>query len=252
MFFRSAGWEDATQDGPSCMRSTTLQNGWRESTEAPALGTGPLTWPGQRGPSWQTGGPASPPDGAGTAGPALDDASLVEHSKTDVEAFGELYDRYCDRIYRYVFRRLRNHEAAEDVTADIFLKVLRAIDTYRPATAPFSTWLYRIAANAVVDYTRGRRITMSLDVTADAADLGAPVEEQVITRVEAARVWQAVDNLTDAQRTAVTLRFGSDLPIAAIAGQMGRTEGAVKLLLNRGLAAVRSQLAATRVAEDRP
>src|SRR5437763_6077292 len=148
VFFRSAGWEDATQDGPSCMRSTTLQNGWRESTEAPALGTGPLTWPGQRGPSWHTGRPASPPDGAGTAGPALDDASLVEHSKTDVEAFGELYDRYCDRIYRYVFRRLRNHEAAEDVTADIFLKVLRAIDTYRPATAPFSTWLYRIAANA--------------------------------------------------------------------------------------------------------
>ena len=252
MFFRSAGREGTAQDGPSCMRSTTLQNGWRESTEAPALGMGPLTWPGQRGPSWPSGGSASPPDGSGTADAALDDASLVEHSKADAEAFGALYDRYCDRIYRYVFRRLRNHEAAEDVTAEIFVKVLRAIDTYRPATAPFSTWLYRIAANAVVDYTRSRRITMSLDVTADAADLGAPVEEQVITRVEAARVWQAVDNLTDAQRTAVTLRFGSDLPIAAIAGHMGRTEGAVKLLLNRGLAAVRSQLAATRVAEDRP
>ena len=150
-----------------------------------------------------------------------------------------------------VFRRLRNHEAAEDVTADIFLKVLRAIDTYRPATAPFSTWLYRIAANAVVDYTRGRRTTMSLDVTADAADLGPPVEEQAIIRVEAARVWQAVDNLTDAQRTAVTLRFGSDLPIADIAGRMGRTAGAVKLLLNRGLAAIRTQLDAAHVGEER-
>jgi RNA polymerase sigma-70 factor (ECF subfamily) len=180
-----------------------------------------------------------------------DDASLAERSRMDADAFGTLYDRYCDRIYRYVFRRLRDHEAAEDVTAEIFLKVLRAIDTYRRATAPFSTWLYRIAANAVVDYVRGRRITTSLEVTADAADIGVSVEELAITRVEAARVWQAVDNLTDAQRMAVTLRFGSDLPIADIAEQMGRTEGAVKLLLNRGLTAVRTQLQGLHVAEDR-
>src|SRR2546421_2539762 len=176
------------------MRSA-LQNGGRETTEAPTVGMGPVSWRGQS--SWPAGKPGRPPD-SGTPGQVPDDASLAQRSKADAEAFGALYDRYCDRIYRYVFRRLRNHEAAEDVTADIFLKVLRAIDTYRPATAPFSTWLYRIAANAVVDYTRSRRITMSLDVTADAADLGAPVEEQVITRVEAARVWQAVDNLTDA------------------------------------------------------
>jgi RNA polymerase sigma-70 factor, ECF subfamily len=233
------------------MGSSTLQNGWRDPTDAPAVGMGPVMWRGQDSESWPA-DTGRPPDSFGTPDPVLDDASLVERSRVDANAFGALYDRYCDRIYRYVFRRLRNHEAAEDVTAEIFLKVLRAIDTYRSATAPFSTWLYRIAANAVVDHLRGRRITMSLDVTADAADLGAPVDELAITRVEAARVWQAVDNLTDAQRTAVTLRFGSDLPIADIAGQMGRTEGAVKLLLNRGLAAVRTQLAAIHVAEDRP
>jgi RNA polymerase sigma-70 factor (ECF subfamily) len=184
--------------------------------------------------------------------PVPDDASLVEQARVDAHAFGALYDRYCDRIYRYVFRRLRNHEVAEDVTADIFLKALRAIDTYQPAVAPFSTWLYRIAANAVVDHTRGQRSTVSLDVTADAADPGIPVEELAISRAEAARVWQAVDNLTEAQRTAVTLRFGSDLPIADIAGRMGRTVGSVKLLLNRGLAAVRTQLDAAHIAARRP
>ena len=234
------------------MGRSTLQNGWRDPTDAPAMGTRSVMRRGQERGSWAAGSAGGSPDGVGTPDPVPDDASLVERSKVDADAFGALYDRYCDRIYRYVFRRLRNHEAAEDVTAEIFVKVLRAIDTYRPATAPFSTWLYRIAANAVVDFMRGRRSTMSLDVTADAADLGAPVEELAISRVEAARVWQAVDNLTDAQRTAVTLRFGSDLPIAEIAGQMGRTEGAVKLLLNRGLAAVRAQLAAVRLAEDRP
>ncbi len=181
-----------------------------------------------------------------------DDTTLVERSQVDAEAFGALYDRYCDRIYRYVYRKLGNHEAAEDVTAEVFVKVLRAIDTYSPAMASFSTWLYRIAANAVVDHARARRATVSLDATVDAEDLGAPVDELAISRVEAARVWHAIDRLTEAQRTAVTLRFGSDLPIAEIAGKMGRTEGAIKLLLNRALTAIRSQLGVPHVAEDRP
>jgi RNA polymerase sigma-70 factor (ECF subfamily) len=184
-------------------------------------------------------GAAAGPDIASTL---PDDAELVEQSRSDAEAFGALYDRYCDRIYRYVHRRLSDHEAAEDVTAEIFLKALKAIDSYRPATAPFSAWLYRIAANAVIDHARARRVTMSLDVAMDTADVAAPVDEQAINRAEAAKVWEAIDQLSEAQRTAVTLRYRRDLPIADIAGQMGRSEGAVKLLLNRGLAAVRIQL----------
>jgi RNA polymerase sigma-70 factor (ECF subfamily) len=181
-----------------------------------------------------------------------DDLELVERSRVDAEAFGALYDRYCDRIFRYVQRRLNDHEAAEDVTAEIFFKALRAIDSYQPSTAPFSAWLYRIAANAVIDHARARRATISLDVTMDAADVAAPVEEQAINRAEAARVWEAIDKLSEAQRTAVTLRYGRDLPIADIAARMGRTEGAIKLLLNRGLAAVRTQLEAAQGLADQP
>jgi RNA polymerase sigma-70 factor (ECF subfamily) len=79
----------------------------------------------------------------------------------------------------------------------------------------------------------------------DAADPAVPVEEQAISRLEADRVWHAVDALPDAQRTAVVLRHGGDLPIAAIAARMNRTEGAVKLLLNRGMAGIRERLRAT-------
>jgi RNA polymerase sigma-70 factor (ECF subfamily) len=173
-----------------------------------------------------------------------DDASTAERSRVDADAFGVLYDRYCDQIYRYAHRRLGDHAAAEDVTADVFFKALRAIHSYQPGKAPFSAWLYGIAANAIVDYVRARKITLSLDVVADTVDRAAPVEEQAINRVEADTVWRAVDSLTDAQRSAVTLRFGQDLPIAAIAEHLGRSEGAVKLLLNRGLTAVREQLKA--------
>jgi len=87
----------------------------------------------------------------------------------------------------------------------------------------------------------------------DMTDKSAPVDDQAIDRVEAARMWQVIDSLTDAQRAAVALRYGRDLPITAIAEQMGRSEGAVKLLLNRGLAAVRDQInAAAREREDQP
>jgi len=182
----------------------------------------------------------------------LEDAALVERSRVDAEAFGVLYDRYCDQIYRFVHRRLNDREAAQDVTGEVFFKALKAIDTFRPATAPFSAWLYRIAANAVIDHLRARRVTTTLDAAPDPVDRVAPVDEQAINRVEAARVWEAIDALGDAQRTAVTLRFGDDLPIARIAERMGRSEGAVKLLLNRALVAVRGRLGADEGREGQP
>jgi len=184
-------------------------------------------------------------------GEAVADALLVRRSQADPEAFGLLYDRYCDRIYGYVYRRLRDHESAEDVTAEIFIKALRAIDTYRPEKAPFVAWLYRIAGNAVIDHVRARRSTTSIDAVIDAADTGLPVDERALDRVEIDRVWAAVDRLAPAQRTAVTLRFGRDLAIADIAAQMGRSEGAVKLLLNRGLTALRRVLETGQTVEGR-
>ena len=173
------------------------------------------------------------------------DSELAEMSRYDAEAFGILYDRYADQVFRVVYHRLNDRSDAEDVTAEVFVKALRAIDGYRPSRAPFWGWLHRIAANAVVDHVRARRSTVSLDAVADAVDSAVGVEQQVIRRLEADRAWRVVATLCPAQRTAVTLRLGRDLPIAVIAGRMNRTEGAVKLLLNRGLTTLRQRLAET-------
>ena len=186
------------------------------------------------------------------SGDWVDDAGLVERSRSDPEAFGLLYDRYCDQIFRFVQRRLFDRDTAEDVTAEVFVKALKAIDTYRPQTAPFGAWLHRIAANAVIDHLRARRPTVSLDFAAEQVDRAGPVDEQAINRLEAARVWAAIEQLTDAQRAAVTLRLGHDLPIAAIAERLDRSEGAVKLLLNRGLAAVRVYLDSAAAGQETP
>jgi len=177
--------------------------------------------------------------------PDMSDSELAELSREDAEAFGYLYDRYSDQVFRMVYHRLSDRQDAEDVTAEVFVKALRAIDAYRPSRAPFWGWLHRIAANAVVDHVRARRATVSLDVVADAVDSAVGVEQQVIRRLEADRAWRVVATLCPAQRTAVTLRLGRDLPIAVIAGRMNRTEGAVKLLLNRGLTTLRQRLAET-------
>ncbi|HET9656941.1 MAG TPA: sigma-70 family RNA polymerase sigma factor [Kineosporiaceae bacterium] len=171
-----------------------------------------------------------------------DDATLAALAIADADAFGQLYDRYCDQIYRFAYRRLRDRESAEDATADVFFKALRAIGSYKPSMAPFSAWLYRIASNAVTDHLRARRPANSLDTAMETPDRSDPVDVQAINRLEADRVWLAVDRLTDAQRTAIILRLGHDLPIAEIAALMDRSEGAVKLLLNRGLTAVRTHL----------
>jgi DNA-directed RNA polymerase specialized sigma24 family protein len=104
--------------------------------------------------------------------------------------------------------------------------------------------LRTIATNTVADHLRARRVLLPLECADDRQDPGADVEGAVIVRLEVGRAWHMIDELCDAQRTAVTLRLGADLPIADIASRMERTEGAVKLLLNRGITTVRARMTA--------
>ncbi|MFN2568304.1 MAG: RNA polymerase sigma factor [Candidatus Dormibacteria bacterium] len=167
---------------------------------------------------------------------------LVERAKVDAGAFGELYDHYFGQIYRFVYSRLRDQDAAEDVTSEVFFKALRAIGRYRPSGHPFSAWLYQISINAIADHYRSRRPTSNIDDAIGLADGQLPVEERTVQRLEAARVWGAIDMLPEQQRIAMTLRLGEDLKLAQIAEIMGKSEGAVKLLIHRGVAGVRLRL----------
>ena len=167
---------------------------------------------------------------------------LVERAKSDAGAFGELYDHYFGQIYRFSYSRLRDRDLAEDITSEVFFKALRAIGRYKPSGHPFSSWLYQIAVNAINDHYRGHKPTDDIDNAIQIADRSRPVDETVSTRQEAMQVWAAIDALPEAQRTAMSLKLGEDLKLAQIAQIMGKSEGAIKLLIHRGMAGVRDRL----------
>jgi RNA polymerase sigma-70 factor (ECF subfamily) len=175
---------------------------------------------------------------------------LVERAKTDADAFGELYDHYFGQIYRFAYSRTRDQDAAEEVTQEVFMKALRAMPRYRASGHPFSSWLYQISANAIADHFRQRRPQASLDGAVEIVDPTRPVAERVVESAEAARVWAAIDGLPEQQRTAMTLKLGEDLKLAQIGEIMGKSEGAVKLLVHRGMIGVRLRLGVTAVAGE--
>ena len=175
---------------------------------------------------------------------------LVERARTDADAFGELYDHYFGQIYRFTYSRLHDQDAAEEVTQEVFMKALRAMPRYRPSGHPFSAWLYQISANAIADHYRQRRTAQSLDTAIEVVDPSRPVAERVVESEEARRVWAAIDSLPEQQRVAMTLKLGEDLKLAQIGTIMGKSEGAVKLLIHRGMAGVRLRLGVTVTAEE--
>lgn len=168
---------------------------------------------------------------------------MIARAQRDPESFGELYDHYFPQIYRYVASRVRSQELAEDITSEVFFKALRAIGRYRPSGHPFSAWLYQIAVNAITDHYRSRkRLEDSLEAGPELVAAGAPVDDEVAQRLGLAQIWLAIEALPDQQRTALTLKYSEDLPLAQIGRIMGKSEGAIKLLIFRGTATVRAQL----------
>lgn len=169
-------------------------------------------------------------------------ASLIPAcQRGDAGAVERLYDLYADRIYRYVLARTGEAQVAEDLTAEVFVRVIQHVrrfrlDAGRPA-ASVSAWLYRIAGNLVADYHRARqrRPAVSLDDDAPRA-LAAPDPWQQAAKNETlTRLAGALEKLTEDQRLVIIGKFGEGLSNAQVAKWLGKTEGAVEALQHRAL-----------------
>jgi RNA polymerase sigma-70 factor (ECF subfamily) len=162
----------------------------------------------------------------------------------DEVALSELYDRYEAKIYNYIYRRCGEQALAEDLTAQVFLKMLESIRDGKSWHSSFSGWLYRIAHNLVIDHYRRRDRQPSVnidDAPPTASDLEDPVETAQMN-IDAERLRAAIGRLTDEQSEVVSLRFLEGYSIAEVAAMVGRSEGAIKALQYRAVAALRSLL----------
>lgn len=163
-----------------------------------------------------------------------DEKTWVEKARTgDPEAAGWLYDRYFDRIYRYVYLKLGDPTDSEDLTEQVFLKMIESVRSFQWQGSTFASWLYRIAHNQVVDFLRqhSRRPQSSLEPVSDVlrSERGDP-QRHAEQRDFAEQLLQAMGELTDLQAQVIALKFGSDLTNAQVAEILERTEGAVKAL----------------------
>lgn len=163
----------------------------------------------------------------------------------DQQALADIYDMYLPRVYRYVYLRVGDVAEAEDLTEDIFLRMLGGIADYKQGGVPFSAWLFRIAHNHLVSYyrkngVRGPKTTIDESVVDSRPDPATIVE----TRLTYGEVAKAVEELPEAQREVISLRFAVGLSIAETAKALGKRQGNVKALQHKAVAKLQRMLRA--------
>jgi RNA polymerase sigma-70 factor (ECF subfamily) len=167
---------------------------------------------------------------------------IVRAIEGDTAAFGTLYERYLDAIYRYVYYNVTDHVEAEDLTENVFLRAWQALPRFRPQGANFRAWLYRIAHNAVVDRHRTHKREASFEEVPHLQD-PAPTPERVVEAdQEVLRLSAALSRLKPRARQVILHRFISGLSHAETAEALGVSEGHVRVLQHRALKRMRCLL----------
>jgi RNA polymerase sigma factor (sigma-70 family) len=175
------------------------------------------------------------------------DAELVARARRDRQAFGALYDRYLDRIYRYCHVRLGNREAAEDATSLVFAKAMDGLPAHRGGT--FRSWLFAIAHNVVADAHRTRRPVEPLEAAAAIVDPAPEPDEMAFLDDLGRAVRASLLRLSPDQRDVVELRLAG-LTGPEIAAALGKSHAAIRIAQFRAYARLRCLLGATKESDD--
>ncbi len=159
----------------------------------------------------------------------------------ETAVIGELYDRYHLSIFRYLYYRVGDQQAAEDLTSEVFLRMIRALNGYRPQSVAFEAWLFQIARNLAIDYYRKMndgKITPLEEHYVSGEDPEQRLEHTLTSEL----LSKALARLNEMQRDVIVLRFINGLSITQVAQALHKSEDAIKALQRRGLSALREIL----------
>ena len=162
----------------------------------------------------------------------------------DAASFAGLYEFFYGKVFRYVLFRTGSRVEAEDITEEVFLRMLESITSFKWKGHPFSAWLFRIAHNLVVDHYRkkGRQQAVSLESATGLAGASPDVDSELDLKMSLQEVYEAMGDLTKLQREVLTLRFASGLSVLETAQAMGKKENAVKALQHAAVKNLRAIL----------
>jgi RNA polymerase sigma-70 factor (ECF subfamily) len=191
------------------------------------------------------GAPTGVPSRPDPSDPAIEVWALVERAQAgEAEAFGLIYDRYVETVFRFVYFRVGNRQLAEDLTSDTFLRALKRIGSFTWQGRDLGAWLVTIARNLVADHFKSGRYRLEV-TTGDVLDAdredrgpeGSP-EAAVVDHVTNVALLTAVKQLNPEQQECIVLRFLQGFSVAETAEAMGKNEGAIKALQYRAVRAL--------------
>jgi len=168
-----------------------------------------------------------------------EERELIKRAKEcDSSAFARLYEYYYQDIYNYIYFRIPDASLAEDLTSEVFIKVLESIDSFTFRGFPFSSWLYRIARNMMVDYFRSHQEPVDLPLEEGVLPAERDTSDVFDRELTQQQLAQALSNLTEDQQQVVILRFVDGLSNTDMAQVLGKSEGAIKSLQYRALSSL--------------
>lgn len=167
---------------------------------------------------------------------------IAQAQRGDHDAFGLLYQRYVDPIFRYLRSRVTDVQTAEDLTEAVFLRSFESLGRYRDRGLHYSAYLYQVARNLLVDHYRQLEESVPLEIAEHSVGLASSTIEEVILREQAAQLRAALDRLPDEYQDIIRLRILMEMPTSEAAEWMNRSNGAIRVLLHRALKALQREV----------
>ncbi len=177
---------------------------------------------------------------------------IARAQEGSVEAVGRLYEDHYQSVYRYLAYRTQDLQTAEDLTADVFLRMIKSLPGFRQRAASVRAWLLQIAHNLVVDQYRHASVRPIVTLQEDLPARNDAPEAIAAQNLSSERLRRALDQLNEEQREVLILRFIDDLPVSQVAQVLHRSEDSIKGLQRRGLVALRKILAGEEVPDVEP